>query len=75
LDVSGLDVAPEQIEAALEVDVAAWRTEAAGIEEWFTKLGPELSTALRDELDSLLQRLDIAPDDQLETLDPQSSRQ
>jgi phosphoenolpyruvate carboxykinase (GTP) len=71
LDVSGLDVAPEQIEAALEVDVAAWRTEAAGIEEWFTKLGPPLSTALRDELDSLIERLDIA---QREPFDPPSSR-
>ncbi len=35
------------------MNVDDWRNEIAGIEEWFTKIGPTLPTSLRDELDAL----------------------
>ena len=45
------------IEAALKVDPAEWRAEVPLIEEWFDKIGEKLPTLLRDELESLKQRL------------------
>ena len=57
LDLSGLDASKEEIEAALEVDVAEWREEVPMIEEWFAKIGEKLPTVLRAELEVLKQRL------------------
>jgi phosphoenolpyruvate carboxykinase (GTP) len=58
LDVDGLQLTPEQLQAAITVNVNDWRNEIAGIEEWFTKIGPTLPTSLRDELDALKLRLE-----------------
>jgi phosphoenolpyruvate carboxykinase (GTP) len=58
LDVDGLQLTPEQLQGALTVNVDDWRNEIAGIEEWFTKIGPTLPTSLRDELDALKLRLE-----------------
>ena len=57
LDLSGLDVPIEDIEAALTVDLDEWRAEIPLIEEWFDKMGDKLPTPLRDELEALKQRL------------------
>jgi phosphoenolpyruvate carboxykinase (GTP) len=57
LDLSGLDVRPAEIEAALKVDEAEWRAELPLIEEWFDKIGEKLPTVLRAELEVLKQRL------------------
>jgi phosphoenolpyruvate carboxykinase (GTP) len=57
LDLSGLDVSREDIEAALKVDPDEWRAELPLIEEWFDKIGEKLPTLLRAELDALKQRL------------------
>ncbi len=57
LELSGLDLTPEAVDAALAVDVEAWRREIAGIEEWFAHIGATLPTTLRDELESLKLRL------------------
>ena len=42
LDVDGLGLSDDQLEAVLDVDVGEWRNEIAGIEEWFDKIGPSL---------------------------------
>ncbi|WP_034267945.1 phosphoenolpyruvate carboxykinase (GTP) [Haloechinothrix halophila] len=58
LDLSGLEDTPiEDIEASLEVNADEWRQEIPLIEEWFDKIGEKLPTSLRDELESLKQRL------------------
>ena len=57
LDLEGLDADPAAIAAALKVDPAEWREEIPLIEEWFAKIGETLPTLLRDELESLKQRL------------------
>jgi phosphoenolpyruvate carboxykinase (GTP) len=57
LDLEGLDVALEDVEAALAVDVEEWKAEIPLIEEWFEKVGERLPTAMRDELEALKQRL------------------
>jgi phosphoenolpyruvate carboxykinase (GTP) len=57
LDVTGLDIAPADLEAATSVDVEEWRDELPQIEAWFTKIGEQLPTGLHDELDALRLRL------------------
>jgi phosphoenolpyruvate carboxykinase (GTP) len=57
LDLSGLDVSKEDIEAALRFDADEWRAEIPMIEEWFDKIGPKLPSLLRAELDALRTRL------------------
>src|SRR5690606_15751500 len=57
LDVEGLDLTQEQLEACLRVDPGEWRAEVPGIEEWFAKFGDHLPTLLRAELDGLRARL------------------
>jgi phosphoenolpyruvate carboxykinase (GTP) len=58
LDVEGLDLSADQLRAALAVDVAQWKTEIVGIEEWFDKIGSAVPTSLRDEFASLKLRLE-----------------
>jgi phosphoenolpyruvate carboxykinase (GTP) len=57
LDTEGLDLAEEQLAAALEVDVEEWRAELPQIQEWFEKFGDELPAVLWTELDGLRARL------------------
>ena len=58
IDVTGLDVPAEDLEAALTFDPAEWRRELPLIEELFDFVGEKLPTNLQDELDSLKQRLE-----------------
>ncbi len=58
LDLTGLDVAPAAVAQALVVDAAEWRNELPLIEEWFSFIGENLPTGLRDEFDGLKHRLD-----------------
>jgi len=58
LDVQGLDLTREQLEAALAVDADEWRAELPLIREWFDKFGDSLPQQLEDELDTLAQRLE-----------------
>ena len=58
IDVTGLDVPAEDVEAALAFDPAEWRRELPLIEELFDFVGEKLPTPLQDELESLKQRLD-----------------
>jgi phosphoenolpyruvate carboxykinase (GTP) len=57
LDVDGLDLPSEELEAVLAVDAEEWRAELVLIEDWFAKLGPSLPAALRTELDGLADRV------------------
>ncbi|MGD9958651.1 phosphoenolpyruvate carboxykinase (GTP) [Nocardioides sp.] len=58
LDIEGLDMTAEDIEAALAVDVEEWKAELPQIQEWFEKFGEELPAVLWTELDGLRARLD-----------------
>jgi phosphoenolpyruvate carboxykinase (GTP) len=57
LDLSGLDVDPADVDAALAVDVDEWRQEIPLIEEWFEFVGDKLPTGIKDEFDALKHRL------------------
>jgi phosphoenolpyruvate carboxykinase (GTP) len=58
IDIEGLDMAPEDLAAALTVDVEEWKRELPAIDEWFEQIGSAVPTPLRDELESLRLRLD-----------------
>ncbi len=60
LDLSGLDIAVEDVRAALAVDTDEWRAELPLIEQWFATTGDALPTALCDELHALKVRLSTA---------------
>lgn len=57
LDLSGLDVDPADVDAALAVNVEEWRDEIPLIEEWFEFVGEKLPTGIKDEFDALKHRL------------------
>ncbi len=57
LDVDGLDLTPEALEAALAVDDEEWKAELPQIQEWFEKFGDDLPAVLWTELDGLRARL------------------
>ncbi|HEV7472355.1 MAG: Phosphoenolpyruvate carboxykinase [Pseudonocardia sp.] len=57
MDLDGVDATEEDVAAALAVDVEEWKAEIPLIEEWFEKVGDNLPTSMRDELENLKQRL------------------
>ncbi|HWD82283.1 MAG TPA: phosphoenolpyruvate carboxykinase (GTP) [Kribbella sp.] len=57
LDVSGLDMDPADLDAVSSVDIEEWRSELPQIEEWFARIGDQLPTGMRDELEALRLRL------------------
>jgi phosphoenolpyruvate carboxykinase (GTP) len=57
LDTDGLEMSADELQKALTVDVAEWQAEIPLIEEWFDKIGAQLPSSLRDELESLKLRL------------------
>ena len=57
LDVSGLDMTPEQVAQALAVKPEEWREEIPQITEWFEKFGDKLPSTMWDELEILKSRL------------------
>ncbi len=58
LDVDGLDLTPEQVEAVLRVDHDEWRAELPQIQDWFDTIGTDTVPAmLLTELDGLRARL------------------
>ena len=60
LDVNGLSVSPDQLDAALRVDPAEWLAELPKVEEHFAKLGDHLPEAMRTQLADLRARLTAA---------------
>ena len=59
LDLSGLDIGPEDQNELLSVDKEAWRGEVELISEHFASFGEHLPAGLWDELSELRRRLDI----------------
>jgi phosphoenolpyruvate carboxykinase (GTP) len=57
LDVDGLDITAEALEAVMAVDPEEWKAEVPGIVEWFEKFGEKLPSTLWSELDALKARL------------------
>ncbi|BBY80927.1 phosphoenolpyruvate carboxykinase (GTP) [Mycolicibacterium pulveris] len=57
LDLTGLDVDPADVDAALAINVDEWREEIPLIEEWFEFVGEKLPTGIKDEFEALKQRL------------------
>jgi phosphoenolpyruvate carboxykinase (GTP) len=57
LELDGLDIDPADVERALTVDSAEWRSELPLIEEWFDFVGEKLPTGVKDEFDALKHRL------------------
>ena len=57
LDVTGLDVPPENIRELLRVDKGEWKSETDSIEKHFEQFGSHLPAGLREELENLRKRL------------------
>jgi phosphoenolpyruvate carboxykinase (GTP) len=57
MDLSGLEVDEADVTEALRVNADEWRAELPQIEEWFAFIGEKLPTGIRDEFESLKQRL------------------
>jgi phosphoenolpyruvate carboxykinase (GTP) len=60
LDLSGLDLRPERVEAVLKVDLDEWKQEIPLIEEFFAQFGDKLPPELRKAVDGLEQRISSA---------------
>lgn len=53
INIDGLDIDIETLKGLLDVDKDMWKTEAEGIEEFYTKFGDKLPETLRSELETL----------------------
>ena len=57
LDVSGVEVTPEDMAELLNVNVEEWRAEVPGIREYYAMFGERLPDALHAQVDELATRL------------------
>ncbi len=57
LDLAGMNISPEAVKKALEVDREEWRKELPGIREHLEMFGPKLPSALFEEYEALKKRL------------------
>ena len=57
LDMTGLDLSPENIKALMAVDLPAWKAEVPDIEAHFALFGNRLPERLRKQLDEFKKRL------------------
>ena len=57
LDVTGLDLTPEQVATAVAYDAEGWKKEIPMIEEWLAKFGDKLPAELKAELEGLKARV------------------
>ena len=60
IDVDGLSLSVDHLDAALRVDPAEWLAELPKVEEHFAKLGDHLPEAMRTQLADLRARLTAA---------------
>ena len=58
LDLTGLDLAPENIRDLLRVDAEAWQAEVPDIEQHFAQFGDRLPARLRNQFTELQERLE-----------------
>jgi phosphoenolpyruvate carboxykinase (GTP) len=59
IDLTGLDLDPADVSAALRVDVEEWQAEIPDVTEWFNRFGDKLPAVLWAELDALRARLGL----------------
>ncbi len=59
LDLTGLDMTPEEVDAAVRVDPEEWAAELQGIEEWYSRFGESLPSELEDQLKGLKERFGV----------------
>ncbi|HVN28458.1 MAG TPA: phosphoenolpyruvate carboxykinase (GTP) [Candidatus Binataceae bacterium] len=57
LDLTGLEIAPNELREALAVKSAEWKTEMKSASEFFDKIGPTVPTELRRRLASMTDAL------------------
>lgn len=57
INLEGLDFSVEQLKDILNVDKELWKTETAGIEEFYGKFGDKLPQELRNQLNTLKAKL------------------
>ena len=57
LDLSGLEIAPENVRELMRVDLAAWRAEVPDIERHFGQFGDRLPERMREQVTGLENRL------------------
>lgn len=57
LDIEGLDLSADHVQAVLRVDKDEWRQEIPLIKDWFAAIGEKLPGELRDELATLERNL------------------
>jgi phosphoenolpyruvate carboxykinase (GTP) len=57
LDLTGVEIAPEDLEKLLSVNTEAWNAEVPDIEAFFQKFGDHYSERLKKQLDALKERL------------------
>ncbi|MDA8241880.1 MAG: phosphoenolpyruvate carboxykinase (GTP) [Nitrospiraceae bacterium] len=57
LDLSGLDIAPENMNELMRIDSGAWRAELPDIERHFAEFGARLPAKLKKQLQELKKRL------------------
>jgi phosphoenolpyruvate carboxykinase (GTP) len=59
IDTAGLNVAADDLDAALRVDASEWTTEIPQIHDWLTMFGNKVPAALWAQLDALKARLGV----------------
>jgi phosphoenolpyruvate carboxykinase (GTP) len=57
LDLSGLDIAPENMKELLRIDTGAWKAEIPDIARHFAEFGGRLPERLKRQLEELKNRL------------------
>jgi phosphoenolpyruvate carboxykinase (GTP) len=60
LDLTGLDMTPAEVEAAVHVDAVEWAEELEGIEQWYARFGDSLPEELKGQLEELKERFSNA---------------
>jgi phosphoenolpyruvate carboxykinase (GTP) len=62
LDLSGLDIAHERVDAATHVDLDEWRAELEGVGQFFETLGPSLPRVMELYREVALERIRLLSD-------------
>jgi phosphoenolpyruvate carboxykinase (GTP) len=57
LDLSGLDIAPEQVDAATQVDLNEWKHELESMDEFFGQIGSTMPEVLKLQRQFMLARI------------------
>ena len=58
LDLTGLEISDEELNAALAVSAEEWSAELPGIDEWLAKFGDKLPAEVREQRDALAKSLE-----------------